>query len=154
MSPGLHPQSRRKGERRATDMSRPAEEPGPEWFRPPPEEWDEPSVYTFTPEGADPAKHRIKVRIVSHIDTSEFVEFALIQQVLERGRWRDVAAADSCHDIDVHLHRYSRATGERVGDPEQIMHLASGNDLYEGYDLAYVRLVDEWAENHRRWERA
>lgn len=106
---GLHPQSRKKGEKRAADMSAPAETPEPGWFRPPPEEWEE-DTFAFIPDGAEPVENRIKVRMISQEGTSALIEFAVIQQTYHRSGWRDVIAVDSCHDVDVHLHRYSRST--------------------------------------------
>lgn len=132
--PGLHPQSRRKREKHAVDMSPPGENgpPQPTWFRPPPEECEDSPAYPFTPEGAVAGRERILVRMVSHVPTGQLVEFAVMQQTCYRGKWRDVAAVDSCHDRDVHLHRYARSTGNRVGKPETLLEIANLRDVQRG----------------------
>ncbi len=92
--------------------------------------------------------------MVNHAETDELVEFAVIQQIHSQGKWRDVAAIDSCHDVDVHLHRYGRHARARVGEPEVLLQVTSANDIQRGYELAYDQLVKGWAENHRRWHDA
>ena len=135
-------------------MSAQAGDPPPAWTCPPPEECEEGSPYTVCPDGADPAKHRIMLRLVSHVSTDELVRFAVIQQTYSQGEWRHVAMADSCHDVDVHLHQYGRRSDARVGDPEVLLPVTSANDIHRGYDLAYTRVVEGWVENHRRWQDA
>lgn len=135
-------------------MSAPEDDPPPAWTCPPHEECEEASPYTIYPEGADPAKHRIMIRMVNHATTHELVQFAVIQQTYSRGKWRDVAGVDSCHDVSVHLHRYGRHGDARVGDPEVLVPVTSTNDIQRGYDLAYTQLVEGWAEHHRRWQDA
>lgn len=143
-------QSRRKGEKRVVDMSPPPAAPEPGWFRPPPEEWQE-DVFTFTPDGADPSEHRVKVRMISQEGTSALVEFAVVHQTRHRGSWCDVVTVDSCHDVDVHLHRYSRRTGTRVGEPETLTPVTRMSDLHRGYEIAYAQVFEGWADNLRRW---
>jgi hypothetical protein len=149
---GLHPQSRQKAERRSVDMSSPENDSAPVWTRPSPDECEEAPPYTFCPEGADPEKHRIMVRMVNHAKTDELVEFAVIQQTYLRSKWRDVAVVDSCHDV--HLHRYGRHADARVGDPEVLIPVQATEDIQRGYGLAYTRIFEGWAENHRRWQDA
>lgn len=83
--------------------------------------------------------------------TSALIEFAVIQPTYRRSGWRDVVAVDSCHDVDVHLHRYSRSTENRVGEPETLVPVTCMSDLQRGYDLAYARVFDDWANNLQRW---
>ncbi len=92
--------------------------------------------------------------MVNHAGTDELVRFAVIQQTYSQGKWRDVAGIDSCHDVDVHLHRYGRHADARVGNPEVLMQVTSPIDIQRGYNLAYDLLVEGWAENHRRWQDA
>ncbi len=140
-------------ERRPVDMSASAEPPPPPWQPPPDEECEESPPYTFAPPGADPDEHRIKVRIKNYQTTPHaMVEFALVQQTLRQGRWRNVAVVDSCHNDEVHLHRYGRRTQERIGEPEQLMPIDREADVQDGYNLAYEWVVAKWAENHRRWQ--
>ncbi len=125
------------------------------WKPPPADERDPEATYTLTPPSADEASERIKLRVVAHSITGMTVEFAVVQQTRVRGgAWRDVAAADSCHDGEVHLHRYSRATDARVGEPEHLCAVASLEDLADGYDQAYELVVADWLANKRRWHDA
>jgi hypothetical protein len=128
------------------------DEPAP-WCPPPPDECEE-HRYTAVPDGAHAREDRVMVRLKTHIATQTFVEFALVQQVYWQGEWRDVVEADSCHDVDVHLHRYGRSTDSRIGEPEVLMLVHSLDDLQEGYDLAYTHVFEDWSDNRRRWERA
>lgn len=107
----------------------PEDDPPPAWTCPPPDECEDALTYTLCPPGVDPGKHRIKLRTVNHAGTDELVEFAVIQQTYSQGKWRDVAGIDSCHDVDVHLHRYGRHARARVGEPEVLMHVTSQNDI-------------------------
>lgn len=150
---GRSSQDKRKRDQRSVDMSGTGAPPAaPEPWSPPPPEECEPSVtYTLPPPGADESRERIKLRTVTHAETQMFAEFAVIQQTRFRGRWRDVAAADSCHGDEVHLHRYSRSADNRVGDAEHICPVSSLDDLQDGYNQAYDLVVANWSENRRRW---
>lgn len=154
---GRSSQDKRKRDKRAADMSAKPDmvvAASSSWVRPPPDEREESPAYTVTPPEADPEKHRVKVRIVHHVSTDEIVEFAVTQECRYRGKWRFVAGADSCHENEIHLHRYSRNTAQRVGDPEHLMPVERQADVQEGYELAYARVVENWAENHGRWQHA
>lgn len=151
---GLHSQSRRKGEKRSVDMSAPETDAAVQWIKPPPEECDEDPAWTIAPTGADPGQCRIKIRIVSHTQTHAIVEFALVLQVFDRGKWRDVASVDSCHDVDVHLHRYARSTDDRIGEPEVLTLVTCEADVQDGYNVAYDMLEGSWAEHQARWHDA
>jgi hypothetical protein len=129
------------------------DEPPPGWPKPPDDECEE-AVYTLTPDGADHTKHRVKLRMVSPVETGDLVEFAVVQQTHDRGKWRYVVEVDSCHDVDVHLHRYSRLSDARVGEPEVLTPVAGLNDLQRGYDLAYDHVFEHWAGNVERWRHA
>lgn len=150
---GLHAQSKRKREKRAVDMSR-DEQLEPTWVRPPPEECEQDDPLTLYPTGADPEHHRMKVRIESHVRTHAIVEFAVIQQTFDRGKWRDVYAVDSCHDSDVHAHRYARSTDQRAGEPEILMPITCEADVQKGYNQAYDHVERAWSANYARWHDA
>jgi hypothetical protein len=92
---------------------------------------------------------RALIRMVLHEETDALVEFAVILQAFYRGTWQNVASADSCHDVDVHLHRYSRRTGNRVGEPEKLLDVTKARDIGTGYELAYDVLLEEW-QTHRQ----
>jgi hypothetical protein len=92
--------------------------------------------------------------MVTHLSTQSLVEFAVIHQAFSRCQWRCVAMADSCHDDDVHLHRYARSTDDRIGEPEVLVTVTGEDDLQRGYDLAYDLIVESWNENRRRWQDA
>lgn len=149
---GLHAQSRRKGEKRSVDMSAAPEQVEP-WSRPADEECEEEPAYTVYPEGADPALHRVKLRMVIHIESQNMVLFAVVQQTYDRGKWRHVVEVDTCHDVDVHLHQYGRSTDARVGEPEVLAPIVRANDLDRGYEIAYDRVMLQWADNVERWRR-
>ncbi len=152
---GLGKQGQRKAAHRAVDMSASVDcEPEQSWYPPPPEECEDDHRYTVPPDGANVATDRVKVRLRVHAATQLFVEFALVQQAHVDGTWQDVVEADSCHDVDVHLHRYALRTGARIGDPEVIVHVRNLDDLQKGYDLAYTEVFERWSDNRQRWERA
>lgn len=152
----LGSQNKRKGQRRAVDMSaKPDVVVTPSiWVPPPPDECEEAPPYTITPPGADQEKHRAKMRGVYEAATDEMVEFAVVQEVRYKGKWRFVASADSCHNDEIHLHRYGRIADGRVGDPEHLMPVERKADVQVGYELAYERIVEMWAENFERWQHA
>lgn len=147
---GLHSQSRRKALKRSVEM---ADSPPPEpaWVPPPEDECAESASYTMTPPTAQVGVDRVKVRMVNRLHTDELVSFALIQQTKHRQKWRDVTIVDTSHGDDVHLHRYGRSTGERVGEKEKLCLITSVRDVQDGYELAYEAVVGDWAENKRRW---
>lgn len=150
---GLHPQSRRKGAARAVDMSVvPTNEPA--WEPPPRDEWADEYETTLALPDASVENERVKLRMVNHRETDEMVQFALVQQSRYRSRWRQVVVVDSCHPDQVHLHRYSRARDERVGDPELIRIVREIADISRGYEDAYERVFGDWARNKRRWHDA
>jgi hypothetical protein len=124
------------------------------WSRPPPEECRDDGPYVLTPPDANPNEMRAYVRMVVHDETDTIVEFAVILQTFYCGEWRTVASADSCHDVDVHLHRYSRRTGSRAGEPEKVIDITNSRDLQDGYDLAYDVLLENWRTHRQRWEYA
>ena len=120
---GLGKQNRTKGIKHAVDMSGSDVEDAetePDWVRPPDDECEN-HTYTLQVSDRDLSEHRLKVRMFQHRWTWELVEFAIVYQTNVAGVWTDVAELDSCHDVDVHMHRYSRRTRERVeGDPEKL----------------------------------
>lgn len=130
---------------------RPAEDVG--YVPPPPDECEE-WTFSFDPSGGDMTRERVKVRMVEHVPRSDLAEFAVIQETRHRGQWRPVAVADSSHDDEVHVHRYGRRAGERLGEPEPLMPIAHMADISGGYDLAYGVIVEEWETNKRRWDNA
>lgn len=147
--PGKAAESHRK--KHVVDMAVQPSEPA--WIPPDPEECEETAAYTMMPPDGTP-EDRIKVRMVEHIPTSTLVEFALVHQTFHAGKWREVARADSSHDDEVHVHRFSRRTRNQVGGTEQLVPIKSAEDIDAGYYLAYSRIVDEWADNKRRWDDA
>ena len=109
----------------------------------------------MAPEGADPAKDRIKVRMVNHVDLKhQLLDFALVHQTFYRGRWRDVTMADSAHDDEVHLHRYGRSPDREIENTEHVCPITCQGDVESGYDVAYDRVVTNWQANKQRWHDA
>jgi len=147
---GLGAQSRRKGAKRSADMTVIPEQAAPPRVRPPQDECEE-VEYTIFPGGGAMDRHRVLFRLVNHVATDEMVLFAAVQQTYDRGKWRDVVEVDTCHDVDVHLHQYSRSTDARVGDPEVLAMINTGNDFQRAYDIAYDRVIDHWDVNEERW---
>jgi hypothetical protein len=120
------------------------------WSPPPDEECSE-GTYPTALTGADPTVDRVKVRMRHHDGSGRLVEFAFVQQTFYKGKWRDVASADSCHITEAHLHWYGKRADARVGDPEHLMDIAGPDDVDAAYDLSYGRIIDRWAENKARW---
>jgi hypothetical protein len=152
---GLDPQSKKKGRKRAADMTiHPVDESTEEWLRPPPEDCASSDPYTMPLPCGDPAKYRLKVRMDSLLNGDAMVEFALVLQIHHGGKWRDVVVADSSHSGDIHLHRYGKSADARVGDREVICPVTCLDDVGFGYDLAYEHVVENWFENVGRWHDA
>jgi len=133
-------------------MAEPPAEP-PSW-KPPSDECDPAETYTVAPPGAEESEERVKLRIITHTSSSMTAEFAVVHQTYRNGDWHTVTAADSCHDGEVHLHRYARSTDARVGEPEHVRQVASLEDLGDGYNEAYEQVVENWDDNKRRWQDA
>jgi hypothetical protein len=152
--PGLHPQSKRKRDKRAVDMSRDQPPPEPAWEPPTQDELDEEQTYPMPPPGADPTTEKVIVKVCNLISTGELAKFAVIQQTFHRGKWRDVVVVDHHTNDNVHLHRYGRTTDDRVGNPEYLMDLRALSDVQFGYNMAYTKVVEEWALNKQRWQNA
>ena len=145
---GLSQQGKAKARKRSADMTiRPAEEAS--WGPPDVDECEESNLH-FAPPGASEEHHRIHVRMVTVASTGELVEFAVVQQTQLRGRWHDVCAGDSRHG-SVHIHRYSKRTDQRIGDPEPLRNVVCQADVQDGYDDVYGQVVDSWEENLERW---
>lgn len=152
---GKSKQDKVKRDRRAVDMAEAEEGPAPDAWRPPDDECEEEASYTTTPPDADPNLHQVKLRVVTHTPTGRLVEFAMTQQTRHKGKWRDVAKADSSHNDEVHLHRYSRRSRGEVGNqPEVLTVVQSFEDLQAGYYLAYERVFGDWSGNYQRWHDA
>jgi len=144
--PGKAAQSHR--DKHVVDMSKiPPED---RWIPPDPEECEETADYTMRPSEA-PSTERIKVRMVDHVPTSALVDFAIVHETFHKGKWRLVAKADSSHDDEVHIHQYSRRTGQQYGGTEQLIPIKAIEDVDAGYYLAYERIVENWAANRARW---
>jgi len=149
---GKSAQDKRKAAKRAADMTILPAGDESKWQPPPPEVRNESFVSTFDAPGCRDGKNRIKVRIVSHTETGALIEFNIVHQTFHRGKWRDVASADSCHDDEVHVHRYARSSDARVGNPETLVPVRKLADIQTGYDVAYDTVVDKWVENRGRWD--
>lgn len=142
-----------KGARRAADMS-PRDASAVGWSRPPDSECVEDGPYTSEPPGAHPAEHQILVRFLRRSSDDALVEFAIVQRTKVGQEFTDVFEADSCHDEDVHCHRYARSTGERIGDPERLRLISSLAEVQDAYCEAHDFVFDNWLENVRRWNSA
>lgn len=150
--PGKQAEGKRR--KQLVDMSSEPEAPS-RWIPPDPDECEEFADYRMTPTGGTPGVDEIRVRMVEHVATSALVDFAIIQRTLHRGKWREVAKADSSHDDEVHVHQFGRRSGEEVGGGTELIHpIKCEQDVADGYDVAYVRIVDNWEDNKRRWHDA
>lgn len=148
--PGKSKQAKAKRDKHAVDMSVSPPDP-PKWAPPPLDECDDVDLAAFAPPNAVVGEERIKVRLRTRAGTDAIVQFAVVQQTRHRGKWRDVAVADSTHGDEVHVHRYGRVQGDRVGPPEIILPIVGEADVARGYDLAYDSIVTRWHDNKVRW---
>lgn len=154
--PGLGKQAAKKGRDRSVPMDMAGNDAAPAWSPPPLEECEEITV-TSTPVGADRAEDQIITRMAHDPVTWDLVDFAIIQQTFHRRRWRNVAKADSAHDVEVHVHRFARS-----GDPndqegrreEPLCTVSSVDDVLTGYQLACDAITGDWLANKRKWEDA
>ena len=145
-----HRQVKRRSQKKAADLTIQPETAAP-WAPPPDDECEcfEPAV--MVPPDADPSTDRIIIRTKHHAQTLQLVDFAVIQQTFYRRKWREVAKVDSSHVGEVHLHRYMRSADERPGGPEVLCSVSCGDDVTAGYELAYSRIVADWAKNKAGW---
>lgn len=148
---GLGKQGKRKARDRSVDMALPAESK-PDWVPPPPDECEEEYEYVIAPADADMTEHRLHWRVVTHRRSGVPVDFNVTYLTFDRGRWRTVTRIDTDHGT-VHCHRFSRHTGDQVGDPEVFQSITCLDDCDTGYDLA-CRVMDAWQENLQRWRHA
>ena len=132
--------SKRKGLRRAVDMS-------------------PPSALRFTPyrPGRTPTPLVTDlfdlgvVRLWLWTENGKLVDFLLKHEVEEDdGIVADVVKVDCCDD-EVHIHRYD-ADGEEV-TRTTIRPIYTQDDVVRGLDDAKGLVYERWQENHGRWER-
>ncbi|RNL63663.1 hypothetical protein EFK50_07930 [Nocardioides marmoriginsengisoli] len=149
---GRSKQDLTKRDKRSVDMSPTAEELAlaDMWKRPPEDECEE-SNYPSALPGADEAKIRLNIRMVRHQVTWALVEFSIVLLTMYRGRWREVAEIDSCHDDDFHVHQNGRSIDARVGDPVTLGVIRTLEDVQEAYNLALTKVEDEWSTLKDRW---
>lgn len=148
---GLGAQGRAKALRRSVDMAQDEPDLDELWKRPPPEECESLFPWKCPLPRGELSEHRLVTRILQETVSQVMVEFALVQQTYNGSTWVHVVEVDSCHDVDVHLHRYSRRTRERVGGPEHVRDISRLEDVQDGYNEAYVLLEHKWEENLERW---
>jgi len=87
---------------------------------------------------------RVVVRIVIGM-RGQLLDFALIQQVRDGERWRDVVRYDCSHG-EVHEDRYMK--GQKGATKKEICGLA---EIEDGYKIAEDAIFDGWEENRRRY---
>lgn len=149
---GRSTQDKKKKAAHSVDMSADPNHDEPERWRPPPGDECDEATWTTYPVGADVAKDRVKVRMVTHKDSYEIVDFAVVQQTHYKAQWRDVVKVDSAHDYEVHMHRYRRKPlGEEVGAPEQLTPIGCAADVSSGYGDSYGLVMGDWEANKLRW---
>lgn len=88
---------------------------------------------------------RVMTRMQLH--NGRLVDFALMQQRLDKGTWYDVATFD-CRHGTVHVHWYD-AQGERSSRTE-LRPISGQQDVEAGFEQAAAMLFDNWEENLRR----
>lgn len=86
------------------------------------------------------------VRMVFCVQSDDLVRFAIVQRINEHGKWHDVVEVDTCHDLDAHLHQYSRRTGRHVGEPDSPHPIEKAEDVGVAYDAVFDRVFNEWEE--------
>lgn len=74
---------------------------------------------------------------------NRLVDFALVQQLLSAGTWREVVRFD-CHG-SVHIHRFTQSGAETRTE------ICDLDDIDRGYDVAVADIFDHWEENRRRY---
>jgi hypothetical protein len=87
---------------------------------------------------------RALVRMVTG-SRSQLLDFAVVQQVHDGGRWHDVVRYDCAHG-DVHVHSYWK--GRKQPTKKTICSL---DEIEDGYKQAETVVVDRWEENRRRY---
>lgn len=75
----------------------------------------------------------------------QLLDFALVQQLRDGGRWRDVVRYDCSHG-EVHEDRYVK--GQRGATKKEICGLG---EIEDGYKVAEDAIFEGWEENRRRY---
>lgn len=87
---------------------------------------------------------RVVLRMVIGM-RGQLLDFALVQQVLDGGRWSDVVRYDCSHG-EVHEHRFVKR--QRSTIKKEICGLT---EIEDGYKVAEDVIFDGWEENRRRY---
>ena len=129
-------------ERRLKEMSAPPEPSASETTDPS----EEPvTTSTFPVPLSD--EDRMVVRLTTG-QWDQIVDFAIMQQVLVEGKWRDVVRYDCAHGrVHAHAFRFGR------DDPVKEWDLRGCDDLEDGYKRAWGVILSEWQASHRRYFR-
>lgn len=138
-------QDKHANRRRLADMS----EPVPEFVYAPPEcehVVDESYFIDLAP------MHRMEIRTKIH--TGLYVDFAIMQIYAPLGEDIHVARIDCCHGT-CHRHVFGGSGVELID--HAVIESIPERDCWETVDRlygeCYDRMLDEWPENFRRWEK-
>lgn len=131
-------------------MSAGLEDP-PAWEPPPTSECTSETYRCPLPLGAASLQDQYIAQVYRTKLTSEVVKFAIIQQALVGGEWCTVVEIDTDHG-HVHLHRWARRVGIRVGSPESLFPIRCTSDVQTGYNMAITLIHDQWQELKRGWD--
>lgn len=121
------------------------------WVKPPPDECEREDYDAALP-GADASSDALIIRMVRHRVTYQLVEFAIIQMTRHRGVWVEVAEADSCHDVDVHVHQNGKKAGGRSGTPTTLGRIDSLDEVEDAYVLGLSWMEESWQRQKDRWK--
>lgn len=120
------------------------------WVKPPLEECEREDYEAGLPE-ADASSDGLIIRILRHKVTYQMVEFAIIQMTRHKNAWVEVAEADSCHDIDVHVHQNGKNAGGRSGTPTTLGSIDSLDGVEDAYVIALSWMEESWQRQKDRW---
>lgn len=150
---GLGAQLRKKRARDAVNMSPTAEElaTADRWKRPDPSEINpEDETYKWILPGEGDTE-QLHVRFKRVALTHQLVEFSITQTTRWNQHRCEVAEADSCHDVDVHLHQNGRKAGGRIGTPTSLLPIRSLDDVQVAYEVAHDYIEKQWGTLKDRW---
>jgi hypothetical protein len=122
----------------------------PQWAPPLLDDCDERSYPTPLPHDSIAGTDQLISRLRYHSESGDtLVDFALVQQRKDKGRWKTVAEVD-CRHGEVHVHRYDR-DGNESATTTSLHPLTCAADVQMGYNIAIDHVFEKWTTYRGKW---